>query len=690
MNNMDLTKIRNIGLMAHIDAGKTTTTERILYYTKKIHKLGEVDEGTATMDWMPEEQERGITITSAATTSFWKDCRINIIDTPGHVDFTVEVERSLRILDGAIVVICGVGGVEPQTETVWRQGDRYAVPRIAYINKLDRMGADFEKALESMRTKLKGRFYPVQYPIGSEADFSGIIDLIEQKEYYFSENQDEPVTVKDISEENRDILQKFRSELIEHLSEQDDLLMQAYIEGKEPSASELKKVLRRLTVTGKIFPVFCGSSFKNKGVQPLLDGVLDYLPSPLDKPDVKGVRSKGGEEIILKNSASESFSALAFKVAYDPYIGRMVYVRIYSGTLKKGDRVFNATNGKKERVGRILLMHANHQEDKENIEAGEIAVFVGLKFTKTGDTLCNEYSQILLEIIQFPEPVICMAVETKSQADTKKLEEAIEKLTEEDPTLKISMNNETGQRLISGMGELHLEIIKERMLREYNLDIRVGNPQVAYKETISIAAEAELTVDKMLGNTRMFASLSLKLEPTERGSGNKIIFICKENQIPLKFRQAIEDSLKMSAMAGASGIYPLTDVLMTVAGGQFSEADSSEAAFQLCASQVFDRVLRESKAVLLEPIMKMDVYTPEAYSGEIIGDLNSRRGKITDMEIHDQDRVIMSEVPLSSLFGYATVLRSLSKGRAHYNMEPLKFEPVPKEVEEKIFNWKQF
>ena len=687
---MDLSKIRNIGLMAHIDAGKTTTTERILYYTKKIHKLGEVDEGTATMDWMPEEQERGITITSAATTSFWKDFRINIIDTPGHVDFTVEVERSLRILDGAIVVICGVGGVEPQTETVWRQGDRYAVPRIAYINKLDRMGADFEKALESMRNKLKGAFYPVQYPIGTEADFKGIIDLIEQKEYHFSEDQMDTFTEKEVSKENFEVFKRFRSELIEHLSEQDDALMQFYIEGKEPSAAEIKKVLRRLTVAGKIFPVFCGSSFKNKGIQPLLDGVLNYLPSPLDKPDITGLRSKGGEKIILKNSASESFSGLAFKVAYDSYIGRMVYVRIYSGTLKKGDRVFNATKDRKERVGRILLMHANHQEDKEKIEAGEIAVFVGLKFTKTGDTLCNEYSPILLEIIQFPEPVICMAVETKSQADTKKLEEAIEKLTEEDPTLKISMNTETGQRLISGMGELHLEIIKERMLREYNLDIRVGNPQVAYKETIGIAASAELTVDKMLGNARMFASLTLKLEPTERGSGNRIVFTCKENQVPLKFRPSIEDSLKMCAMAGASGIYPLTDVLMTVSDGQFSEADSSEASFQLCASQVFDKVLRESKAVLLEPIMKMDVYTPESYSGEIIGDLNSRRGKITDMEIHEQDRVIMSEVPLSSLFGYATVLRSLSKGRAHYNMEPLKFEPVPREVEEKIFNWKQF
>lgn len=687
---MDLSKIRNIGLMAHIDAGKTTTTERILYYTKKIHKLGEVDEGTATMDWMPEEQERGITITSAATTSFWKDCRINIIDTPGHVDFTVEVERSLRILDGAIVVICGVGGVEPQTETVWRQGDRYAVPRLAYINKLDRMGADFEKALESMRVKLKGVFYPVQYPIGTEADFRGIIDLIEKKEYHFSEDQADTVIEKEVSEDHLEILHKFRSELIEHLSELDDSLMQVYIEGKEPSVAELKKVLRRLTVAGKIFPVFCGSSFKNKGIQPLLDGVLAYLPSPLDKADITGVRSKGGEQVVLKNSASESFSALAFKVAYDSYIGRMVYVRIYSGTLKKGDRVFNATKDRKERVGRILLMHANHQEDKECIEAGEIAVFVGLKFTKTGDTLCNEYSPILLEIIQFPEPVICMAVETKSQADTKKLEEAIEKLTEEDPTLKISMNTETGQRLISGMGELHLEIIKERMLREYNLDIRVGNPQVAYKETIRLASSADMTVDKMLGNTRIFAALKLKLEPTERGSGNRIAFTCKDNQVPLKFRPSIEDSLRMCAMAGASGIYPLTDVLITVLDGQFSEADSSESAFQLCASQVFDKALRESRAVLLEPIMKMDVYTPEAYSGEIIGDLNSRRGKITDMEIHEQDRVIMSEVPLSSLFGYATILRSLSKGRAHYNMEPLKFEPVPKEVEEKIFNWKQF
>ena len=687
---MDLSKIRNIGLMAHIDAGKTTTTERILYYTKKIHKLGEVDEGTATMDWMPEEQERGITITSAATTSFWKDCRINIIDTPGHVDFTVEVERSLRILDGAIVVICGVGGVEPQTETVWRQGDRYAVPRLAYINKLDRMGADFEKALESLRTKLKGEFYPVQYPIGTEADFKGIIDLIEQKEYHFSEDEIDTFTEKEVSKENFEVFKRFRSELIEHLSEQDDALMQVYVEGREPSVADLKKVLRRLTVAGKIFPVFCGSSFKNKGIQPLLDGVLDYLPSPMDKTDIAGLRSKGGEKIVLKNSASESFSGLAFKVAYDSYIGRMVYVRIYSGTLKKGDRVFNATKDRKERVGRILLMHANHQEDKEIIEAGEIAVFVGLKFTKTGDTLCNEYSPILLEVIQFPEPVICMAVETKNQADTKKLEEAIERLTEEDPTLKISMNNETGQRLISGMGELHLEIIKERMLREYNLDIRVGNPQVAYKETIGVAASAELTVDKMLGNTRMFASLTLKLEPTERGSGNRIVFTCKENQVPLKFRPSIEDSLKMCAMAGASGIYPLTDVLMIVSDGQFSEADSSESSFQLCASQAFDKALREARAVLLEPIMKMEVFTPESYSGEIIGDLNSRRGKITDMEIHDQDRVIMSEVPLSSLFGYATVLRSLSKGRAHSNMEPLKFEPVPREVEEKIFNWKQF
>jgi elongation factor G len=702
----DLNQLRNIGIMAHIDAGKTTTTERILYLTKKIYKMGEVDAGTATMDWMPEEQKRGITITSAATTFTWKETRFNLIDTPGHVDFTVEVERSLRVLDGAITILCGVGGVEPQTETVWRQAQKHSVPRIVYINKLDRMGASLEKTFASFQSKLSRKSALVHWAIGEEADFKGIIDLVHWKAYCFSDSLMDPMEEISIPENYIEEAQKRRYSLIEYLADFDDALLTHFLEGSIPPPALLKKIIRQQVLKGEFFPVFCGASFKNKGLPLLLDGVVDYLPSPLDKPDLRDMRSKEDREedagMVWKQKIEFPFSALAFKISNDPFVGRLTYLRLYSGILEKGNKIFNASSGKKERVGRLLRMHANHQEDIETASAGDIVAAVGLKFTRTGDTLCMENHPIILEEIHFPEPVISMAVEPKSQADTQKLEETLQRLTEEDPTLKMNIHKETGQRLISGMGELHLEIIKERILREANLSIRVGNPEVAYQETITKNAEVQEIVDKQIGNQKLFASLKLRLTPIKRGQGIQDMaaptthppiepWISLPNwktQAPLLYH-AIKNAIHSAATIGVSGLYPVVDFEWKVLALEINEL-STESAMQLAASIAFDKALREASPVLLEPIMKLEVTTPEEFNGEVMGDLTSRRGRIHDVRAHENLCFIKAEVPLASVFGYATALRSLSKGRASYSMEPLKFDAVPKNIEEKILSWKQY
>lgn len=680
----DLTKIRNIGIMAHIDAGKTTTTERILFYTGKLHRMGETHDGAATMDWMVQEQERGITITSAATSCQWHDYQINIIDTPGHVDFTVEVERSLRVLDGAVAVFCSVGGVEPQSETVWRQADKYGVPRLAFINKMDRVGADFFRGMEMIRTRLGANPIALQVPIGSEDNFSGIVDLITEKAFIYTDDLGSRTEAKAIPDDLVDITSEYRSKMIEALAEFDDELMVKYLEGETIQVEEIKAAVRKGTLSAKITPVLCGSSFKNKGVQLLLDAVVDYLPCPLDLPPIKGTIPGQDVEIERKSSDTEPFSALAFKIMADPYVGKLAFFRVYSGTLKTGSYVLNSTKNKRERIGRILRMHANHREDIDTVFTGDIAAVVGLKDTTTGDSLCDEKTPILLESMEFPEPVIDIAIEPKTKADQDKLGLSLAKLAEEDPTFKVHTDEETGQTIISGMGELHLEIIVDRLLREFKVGANVGKPQVAYRETIRQTVKSEGKFVRQSGGRGQYGHVWLELQPLEPGSGfqfeNKIV----GGVVPREYIAPVETGVKDAMQSGILAGYPVVDVKVTIFDGSYHEVDSSEMAFRIAGSMAFKEGAQKAKPVLLEPIMKVEITTPEEYMGDIMGDFNSRRGRIDGMENRPGAQVIRGFVPLSEMFGYATAIRSASQGRAAYSMHFSHYEEVPKNIAETI------
>ncbi|MBN2190330.1 MAG: elongation factor G [Candidatus Aureabacteria bacterium] len=680
-----LEKLRNIGIMAHIDAGKTTTTERILFYTGKTYKLGEVHEGTATMDWMEQEQERGITITSAATTTYWKENQINIIDTPGHVDFTVEVERSLRVLDGAVAVFCAVGGVEPQSETVWRQANRYNIPRIAFVNKMDRTGADFFTAVARMRERLGANAVPIQLPVGAEDQFRGIIDLVIMKMIVNREaDKGTTVDIEEIPEEYKKQAEEYREKLFEALADEDDMIFEKYVEGKPIEDREVKDVLRKATLDNLVVPVLCGAAFKNKGVQRLIDAIVDYLPSPLDVPPVKGENPETGQEEIRKSDKNEPFSALAFKVVSDPYVGKLTYFRVYSGSFKKGSYIYNVSNGRKERVGRLLHMHANDREDIDEVVAGDIAAGVGLKETGTGDTLSNEERPIILESMVFPEPVISMAIEPKTKADRDKLQVALQRLQEEDPTFKVKSDPDTGQTIISGMGELHLDIIKDRMLREFKVDANVGKPQVAYRETIQISQEAEGKFIKQSGGRGQYGHAVIIIEPFKHGKGIEFEDKIVGGTIPREYIPAVHSGIKDAALTGVLGGYPVVDVKVSLIDGSFHEVDSSELAFKMAGSIAFKEAMRRAQPVLLEPVMKVEVTTPEEFMGDVIGDLNSRRGKVKEMETKGNAKIILADVPLAEMFGYATVIRSITRGRASYSMEPSHFEKVPKNIAEKI------
>ncbi|MGC8776048.1 MAG: elongation factor G [Minisyncoccia bacterium] len=691
-----LEKTRNIGIIAHIDAGKTTTSERILFYTGVSHKIGEVHEGTAIMDWMEQERERGITITSAATTCFWiltrekgnkdQEYRINLIDTPGHIDFTVEVKRSLRVLDGAVVVFDGVAGVEPQSETNWRYADEYNVPRICFINKLDRMGADFEKALNSIYERLTPNALPLQLPIGSESNFSGIIDLLENKAFEFHGEHGERVVEVPIPDNLKEKVLEYRHKIIEKIVDNDDELLNKYLEGKEIEISELRKVLRKATLENKLVPVLCGSSLKNKGVQFVLDAVIDYLPSPLDLPPVCGTNPKTNEQICRKASDEEPFTALAFKIASDPYVGSLTYFRNYSGVLKQGSYILNATKGEQERVGRILRMHANQREEVKEIYAGEIAAIVGLKNTTTGDTLCDPNSPIVLEKITFPEPVIGVRIEPKTKADQEKMGLALKKLAEEDPTFRVKGDEETGETIIQGMGELHLEIIVDRMKREFNVEANVSRPQVAYKETITASAEAEGKYIRQSGGRGQYGHVWLKVKPLERGKGFVFIDAIKGGIIPSEFIPAVEKGVREAMDKGILAGYPVVDVEVTLYDGSFHEVDSSELAFKIAGSIAFQEAARQAKPVLLEPIMKVQVIIPQEFMGEITGDLNSRRGKIEALNDRMNTKIIDAKVPLAEMFGYATQLRSLTQGRGTFNMEFDHYEIMPANIAQLIID----
>ncbi len=680
-----LDRIRNIGIMAHIDAGKTTTTERILYYTGVTYKIGEVHEGTAVMDWMPQEQERGITITSAATTCFWREQRINIIDTPGHVDFTIEVERSLRVLDGAVAVFDVVNGVEPQSETVWRQANKYMVPRIAFMNKMDRIGADFYMSVNSMIEKLGARPVPVQIPYGSEDAFRGPIDLIKMKVYFFD---DETLGAKyveaDIPPEYMDKAMEYREKMIEALADVDDRIMEKYLAGEEISVEELKSALRKGTVSMKITPVLCGSAFKNKGVQLLLDAIVDYLPSPLDIPPVKGMDPKTGEEISRRPADEEPFAALAFKIMTDPFVGQLTYVRVYSGILTAGTYVYNSTKNVKERVGRLLRMHANKREEVKEIRAGDIGAIVGLKNTLTGDTLCDEGAPIILESIEFPEPVISVAIEPKTKADQEKLSFALQKLAQEDPSFRVSYNEETGQTIISGMGELHLEIIVDRLMREFKVSANVGKPQVAYRETIRSSSKAEGKFIRQTGGRGQYGHVFIEINPLEKGKGFEFVNKIVGGVIPKEYIPAVEKGVKEALESGIIAGYPVVDVKVILYDGSYHEVDSSELAFKIAGSMAVKEAVKKANPVLLEPIMSVEVVTPEEYMGDVIGDLNSRRGRIHIMERRGNAQVIRAFVPLSEMFGYATDLRSMTQGRANYTMQFSSYEEIPKNIAEEI------
>ena len=680
-----LEKIRNIGIMAHIDAGKTTTTERILFYSGKGYKMGNVDEGTATMDWMEQERQRGITITSAATACSWNGYQINIIDTPGHVDFTAEVVRSLRVLDGAVAVFCAVGGVEPQTETVWRQADRYEVPRIAYINKMDRTGADFYIAVNSMREKLAAPVVVLQLPIGAEDKFSGIIDLITMRAYLFrGEDLGQKYDTGDIPEELRERAEEYRHSLLEAVAEKDEKLLEKYAHDESLTEAEIKRVLRRETIRGTLVPVFCGASLKNKGVQPLLDAIVDYLPSPLEVPPVTGTNPKTGEEEIRETSDDESFSALAFKLMADPYVGKLTYFRVYSGKVEKGMYVYNPKTRSRERLGRLLYMHANSREDVKEVYAGDIVAGIGMKNVRTGDTLSSEKRPIVLESMHFPDPVISMAIEPKTKADTEKLQNSLTKLMEEDPTFRVKTDTETGQIIISGMGELHLDILKTRMVREFGVSANVGPPQVSYRESITKNSLGEGKFVKQSGGRGQYGHVVFFVEPLPSGTGLTFEDKTVGGIIPKEFMKSIETGVKESATTGVISGSPVIDVKVTLVNGSFHEVDSSDLAFKMAASIGFRDAIRKANPVILEPIMKVEIITPQEYMGDVIGDVNSRRGKVQELETKAGARIIAAEVPLREMFGYATALRSLTQGRAGYTMEPLRFERVPKNIEEEL------
>ena len=680
-----LENTRNIGIMAHIDAGKTTTTERILYYTGRIHRLGETHEGTTTMDWMEQEQERGITIQSAATTAQWRGHRINIIDTPGHVDFTVEVERSLRVLDGAVTVLCAKSGCEPQTETVWRQADNYRVPRLVYVNKMDMTGADFFRALDSMRERLGANIVPIQLPIGKEENFQGIIDLISMKaELYLEDDLGETITETDIPEELLSQAQEYRDRLVEKISEQDDVLTEKFLMDEEISVDELKRGLRTATINLDIIPVTCGSSYKNKGVQMMLDAMVDYLPSPLDIPPIKGINPKTEEEEVRPADDDAPFSALAFKVMTDEYVGKLCFFRVYSGTLKAGSYVLNASKDKRERVGRILLMHANHREDVGEVYAGDIAAVVGLKNTSTGDTLCFEQAPIILESMDFPEPVISVAVEPKSKASQDKMTAALAKLADEDPTFKTRTDEETGQIIISGMGELHLDIIVDRLFREFKVEANVGMPQVAYRETITQAATGEGRFVRQTGGHGQYGHAVIEIEPLEAGEG----FVFEDKTvggvIPRQFIKPVEEGIVEAMQGGTIAGYPMVDIKVSLRDGSYHEVDSSEVAFRIAGSMALRDAVNRAKPILMEPVMQVDVIAPVEYLGDVLGDISSRRGQVQGMDQENNIQKVNAFVPLSEMFGYATALRSRTQGRGVFTMQISHFEQVPASVHEKI------
>ncbi|MCI7741285.1 MAG: elongation factor G [Clostridiales bacterium] len=679
-----LEKTRNIGIMAHIDAGKTTTTERILFYTGVNYKIGETHEGTATMDWMEQEQERGITITSAATTCFWRDTRINIIDTPGHVDFTVEVERSLRVLDGSVTVLCAKGGVEPQSETVWRQADHYHVPRMIYINKMDIMGADFYHVLDMVHERLKCNAVPIQLPIGKEETFKGIVDLVDMNARVFYDDLGKDMRTEEIPEDMRELAASYRDKLLDAVSEFDDEIADLYLMGEEVPADKIRAAIRKGTVAVKMVPVVCGTSYKNKGVQKLLDAIVDYMPSPLDVPPVEGTNPKTDEVETRPADDSAPFSALAFKIMTDPYVGRLSFFRVYSGTLETGKTVMNSTKGQRERVGRILQMHANHREDLQQVWSGDIAAAVGLKNTTTGDTLCDEKNQIILESMEFPDPVIRVAIEPKTKAGQEKMAIALQKLAEEDPTFKTYTDEETGQTIIAGMGELHLEIIVDRLLREFKVEANVGKPQVSYKETVRRAATVDTRYSRQTGGKGQFAHVKLMIEPNEPGKGYEFINKVTGGAIPKEFIPCVDQGIQGAMLSGVLAGYQVVDIKATLLDGSFHEVDSSEMAFKICGSMAFKEACQKADPVLLEPIMKVVVTAPDDYMGDVMGDINARRGQIVGSDIRNGTAVIESNVPLSTMFGYATDLRSKTQGRATYSMEPSHFVELPKNLQETL------
>ena len=684
-----LEKTRNIGIMAHIDAGKTTTTERILFYTGINHKIGETHEGAATMDWMEQEQERGITITSAATTAYWAGHRINIIDTPGHVDFTVEVERSLRVLDGSVTVFCAKGGVEPQSETVWRQADKYQVPRMAYVNKMDIMGANFYRVLEMMHDRLKCNAVPIQLPIGAEDEFKGVIDLVEMKAYVYYDDLGKDIRVEEIPEDMKEKAAEYRESLMEHVAEQDDALMEKYFAGEEITIDEIKACIRKSTIANTMVPVVCGTSYKNKGVQKLLDAVVDYMPSPLDVPSIKGVDPDTGEETVRHSSDDEPFSALAFKIATDPFVGKLCFFRVYSGTVNAGSTVLNATKDNKERMGRILQMHSNHRKDIETVYAGDIAAAVGLKNTTTGDTLCDEKHPVILESMEFPEPVIQLAIEPKTKAGQEKMGIALAKLAEEDPTFRTYTDEETGQTIIAGMGELHLDIIVDRLLREFKVEANVGAPQVSYKETIKGNADVDYKYKKQSGGSGQYGHVKIRVCPNESGKGYEFVNKVVGGAIPKEYIPAVDSGIQGAMQAGILAGYQVVDVKVELYDGSYHEVDSSEMAFKIAGSMAFKEAMRQAQPILMEPIMKVSVIVPDEYTGTVIGDLSSRRGQIQGQEARTGTVQVDALVPLSEMFGYTSDLRSNTQGRGQYSMEPHSYMEVPKNISEKIMSSKK-
>ncbi len=689
---VSLEMTRNIGIMAHIDAGKTTTTERILFYTGVNHKIGETHEGASTMDWMAQEKERGITITSAATTCFWSGSdgtkgkhRINIIDTPGHVDFTVEVERSLRVLDGSVTVLCAKGGVEPQSETVWRQADKYKVPRMVYVNKMDIMGADFYNVVHMMKDRLKCNAVPIQLPIGSEDTFKGIVDLVEMNADIYYDDLGKDMKVEEIPEDMKELAQKYHDELIEHVCEQDEELMEKFFEGEEPTKEEIKRVIRKSTIDNTMVPVTCGTSYRNKGVQKLLDAIVDYMPAPTDVPAIRGVNPNTDEEVEVPSSDSEPFAALAFKIATDPYVGKLCFFRVYAGTLKAGSTVYNSTKDNSERIGRILQMHANHRQDIETVYAGDIAAAVGLKNTTTGDTLCDESHPVILESMEFPDPVIRVAIEPKTKAGQEKMGIALSKLAEEDPTFKAYTDEETGQTIIAGMGELHLEIIVDRLLREFKVEANIGKPQVAYKETIRKNSDVDEKYARQSGGKGQYGHVKIRMEPNP-GKGYEFVNAVVGGAIPKEYIPAVDAGIQGAMLSGVLASYNVVDVKVTLYDGSYHEVDSSEMAFKIAASMAFKSGMRKADPVILEPIMKVTVTVPEEYMGDVIGDLNSRRGMIQGMEAVAGAQRITAMVPLSEMFGYATDMRSKTQGRGQYVMEPDSYAEVPKNIADDIIS----